>query len=149
VKTLCAVSASRRREERGQSLPEFALVLIPFLLLLLGIFDLGRGVYMYNSAAEAAREIARVASVDRQAGYPIGTSPDTVAMKSLQQRMVPGLVGTGITVTCVDINDVPSSLCRAGQFVRVRVAVQYQPVTPLLGLTGPYNLVAVSHIEIS
>ena len=149
MRTLWARLASGRPEERGQALPEFALVLIPFLLLLLGIFDLGRGVYMYNSAAEAAREIARVASVDRQAGYAIGTSPDSVAMKNLQRRMVPGLTATGITVSCVDINDVPSSLCRAGQFVRVRVAVQYKPVTPLLGLTGPYNLVAVSHIEIS
>ena len=142
-------TAPERSGERGQSLPEFALVLIPFMLLLLGIFDLGRGIYMYNSAAEAAREIARVASVDRQNGYAVGASPDTTSMKALQRRLVPGLTAGGITVSCVDIHDVAKSECRPGQFVRVRVAVDYSPITPLLGLTGPYNLVAVSHIEIA
>jgi Flp pilus assembly protein TadG len=149
VNALWRLGAGARSRESGQALPEFALVLIPFMLLLLGIFDLGRGIYMYNSAAEAAREIARVASVDRQNGYAVGSSPDTQSMKALQRRMVPGLTASGITVSCVDINDVPKSECRPGQFVRVRIAVDYTPITPLLGLTGPYNLVAVSHIEIA
>jgi Flp pilus assembly protein TadG len=142
-------SEPRPTREDGQSLPEFALVLIPFLLLLLGIFDLGRGIYTYNAAAEAAREIARVASVDRQSRYTPGTSPESNQMKALQLRLVPGLTPSGITITCTDVNDVPNTRCVPGDFVRVRVAVQYSPVTPLLGLVGPYNLVAVSHIEIA
>ena len=36
------------------------LVLIPFLLLLFGIVDLGRGIYAYNGVAEAPRGLARV-----------------------------------------------------------------------------------------
>lgn len=141
-------SGSRPKREGGQALPEFALVLIPFLLLLLGIFDLGRGIYMYNSAAEAAREIARVASVDKQSGYPVGTSPDTRSMVALQQRMVPGLTAGGITISCVTILDTTGT-CKAGEFVRVRISVQYRPVTPLLGLVGPLELVAVSHLQIT
>ena len=148
ITQLCSRGAGRR-DERGQSLPEFALVLIPFLLLLMGIFDLGRGIYMYNAASEAAREIARVASVDRQHGYAVGASPDTTYMKDLQRRLVPGLTASGITVSCTDVNDLSAPQCRPGDFVRVRIAVQYTPLTPLLGLAGPYNLVAVSHIEIA
>ena len=53
----------RRGRDRGQSLVEFSLVLIPFLLILMGIIDLGRGIYTYNGVAQAARELARVTSV--------------------------------------------------------------------------------------
>ena len=61
--------------ERGQGVTEMALVLIPFLLLLFGLLDLGRGIYAYNAVAEAARELARVTSV--HAGDPLGASAET------------------------------------------------------------------------
>ncbi|MCA1481071.1 TadE/TadG family type IV pilus assembly protein, partial [Bradyrhizobium sp. NBAIM08] len=43
------MSASARRRSHGQSLVEFALVLPIFLLLLLGLFDAGRMVYMNST----------------------------------------------------------------------------------------------------
>lgn len=137
-----------RRREAGQSLVEFSLVLIPFMLLLMGVFDLGRGIYMYNGASQAAREIARSASVDLQKGASVGNSSDTRDVKATQKALVPGLKDSGIQITCVDVLDA-STQCRPGNFVRVRVSIQYTPVTPLLGLVGPFDLVAVSHIEIS
>ena len=45
-----------RRDERGQALVEFALVLPIFILLLVAIFDLGRAVFAYNTLTNAARE---------------------------------------------------------------------------------------------
>ena len=36
---------------------------IPFLILLMGVFDLGRGIYTMNGTSEAAREITRVTIV--------------------------------------------------------------------------------------
>lgn len=53
----------RRGEARGQTLVEFALVIPIFLSLLMGIADLGRVVWAYNSVASAAREGARFAIV--------------------------------------------------------------------------------------
>ena len=50
-------------DERGQGLVEFALVLPIFLMLLLGVFDLGMAIYRMNGTSQAAREIARAASV--------------------------------------------------------------------------------------
>jgi Flp pilus assembly protein TadG len=45
--------------ERGQDLVEFALILPLLLVLTLGIIDLGRVVFSYNTIANAAREGAR------------------------------------------------------------------------------------------
>ena len=47
----------------GQALVEFALVLIPFVILLMGVIDLGRGIYMMNGTSEAARDINRATIV--------------------------------------------------------------------------------------
>ncbi len=138
-----------REGQQGQSLVEFSLVLIPFLLLLMGIFDLGRGIYAYNGASQAAREIARSASTDLQKNAGLGESGNTRAVKATQRRLVPGLTDSGIEIDCVDIQDnTPDRLCLPGDFVRVRVTVPYSPVTPLLGLLGPFKIVSVSHLEI-
>jgi Flp pilus assembly protein TadG len=137
-----------RLGETGQSLVEFSLVLIPFMLLLMGVFDLGRGIYMYNGASQAAREIARSASVDLWKGATVGNSSETQAVKATQKALVPGLKDSGIQISCVDVLDAPKT-CMPGNYVRVRISIQYTPVTPLLGLVGPFDLVAVSHLEIS
>lgn len=47
------------RHQRGQTLVEFALTVPIFLLLVLGLIDLARGVMLYNTVATAAREGAR------------------------------------------------------------------------------------------
>ena len=49
------------RRHGGQSMIEFALLAPIFFLLLLGTMDLGRGIYIYNTISDAAREGARAA----------------------------------------------------------------------------------------
>jgi Flp pilus assembly protein TadG len=51
----------RFRRHGGQSMIEFALLAPVFFLLLLGTMDLGRGIYIYNSISDAAREGTRAA----------------------------------------------------------------------------------------
>lgn len=51
------------RGARGQTLVEFAMVLPIFLVLVLGVFDLGRVVWALDATASAAREGARFAIV--------------------------------------------------------------------------------------
>lgn len=53
----------RRGAHRGQSLVEFALVLPIFLMLLVGVFDLGHVVWANNAISTAAREATRFAVV--------------------------------------------------------------------------------------
>ena len=52
-----------RARERGQSLVEFAIVLTPLTLLLMGIVQLGLVFNAYITVSNATREAARVASV--------------------------------------------------------------------------------------
>jgi Flp pilus assembly protein TadG len=143
-----------RRLQRGQSLVEFSVVLVPFLFLLMGVADLGRGIYTYNGVAEAAREIARTTSVHPCTGSPcvLGSSAQTQAVISTQKNIVPGLADPSalIAITCTDLGDnaLSSTDCQSGSFARVAVSVQFSAVTPLVGLLGPITLSSTSHVEL-
>lgn len=50
-------------DPRGQAMVEFGLVIITVVLLMVGIFDLGRVVFASNDTSHAARDAARQASV--------------------------------------------------------------------------------------
>jgi len=50
--------------DKGQELVEFALILPILLVLLLGVIEFGRLIFIYNTIANAAREGARYAIVD-------------------------------------------------------------------------------------
>jgi len=91
------MAPSERRRQVGQGLVEFALVLPVFMLILLGMFDLGRAVWANNAVANAAREAARYASIhggsceDLVAGTPcsattfcpVGPASATTAIPSI------------------------------------------------------------------
>jgi Flp pilus assembly protein TadG len=143
----------RQRGSRGQALVEFAIVLIPFLFLVMGIIDVGRGVYTYNAVAEAAREVARVTSVHPYdscaGGCVIGSTAQVQAVIDTQIRLVPGLTRARIAITCTDITDgakAPAD-CRPGDFVKVTMTVPFQVLTPLLNMVAPTTLTATSHIQ--
>ena len=149
--------AGSRDRTRGQALVEFSLILIPFLFLLIGIVDLGRGIYTNNAVAQAAREIARTTSVHPcTGGFPcatLGNSAETAATVATQSSMVPGLQAPAIT--CVDLSDgaptAPSGVsraCRPGDYVRVTVSAPFTVITPFLGAIAPTTLTSTSHIQI-
>jgi Flp pilus assembly protein TadG len=135
-----------RPAEAGQALVEFSLALIIFLVLLMGVFDLGRGIYMFNGVSQAAREIARVTSV--HPGSTLGNSAETAAVIATQKKLVPNL-GTP-TFACVDIDDTAvTGSCRGGMRVKVTVVAPYRPVTPILGLVGTWDMSSTSSVSIS
>jgi len=151
---MSAIRRPRGPRTRGQSLVEFALVLIPFLFLLMGIADLGRGIYVYNGVAEAARELARVTSVHPCSGSPctLGNSAETASVLATQKGLVPGLGDTSAAISfqCTDLadQDLDNSGCKSGQFVRVSISVPFSTVTPLLSFIGPITLSSTSHVEL-
>jgi Flp pilus assembly protein TadG len=49
--------------EQGSSLVEFALVVVIFMSMVLGIMDFGRALYSYHFVSHAAREATRYAAV--------------------------------------------------------------------------------------
>jgi hypothetical protein len=67
---------TRHAKPRGQAMVEFALVFPIFILLMVGMFDLGRVIWVNNTLATAAREAARYAIVHgAKAPCPVGPAP--------------------------------------------------------------------------
>ncbi len=138
-----------RRGRRGQALVEFALVLPIFLLIIFGMVDIGRYVYLTNAFNEAAREGARYGSVE-QWSY---TCPSSVPVAS-QDRFTctaatalgriaaaPAYVNTP-TVTCYSKGGDPSTAvaataCRAGYLLQVTVATPTTPANHRFGFLTP------------
>ena len=136
---------------RGQTLAEFALALPIFLFILMAVFDFGRAIYMYNGVSQASRELARATSVHRCAGSPctLGNSAETQAVLATQKSLIPNLQNP--TYSCVDIDGSAinsATTCLPGNQVRVRIVARYSPITPLLGLTGTWDLQSTSTVSI-
>ncbi len=96
------------RNDRGQSLVEFALTLPMLLVVMLMITEFGRALFQYNVLVQATREGARVAVVNSQGGAPAagearmddflaGTGMNTTGV-SRQVTVVTDYNGTGTTV---------------------------------------------------
>ncbi len=49
----------RTRKERGAAIVEFALGFMFFLVLIVGLMELARGVWVYNTMSHATRQAAR------------------------------------------------------------------------------------------
>lgn len=141
--------------ERGQTLVEFSLALMPFLFLLMGIVDLGRGIHTNNGVSHAAREIARAASVHPCAGpCAAGTLStrvrDTIAA---QRALVPGLSDDDIVIECTDVTDTvrtvgAASQCPPGEYIRVTVSTDFRLVTPFLPVPNPFTVSATAHVQV-
>src|SRR5215210_447821 len=84
---------TRQRRRAVQGLVEFAVAVIPFLMLLMAVVDLGRGIYMMNGTSEAARDIARVTVVHPwpNNGNDLGSSTEAAAVIATQRGLIPGL----------------------------------------------------------
>jgi TadE-like protein len=59
------------KRQRAQNLVEFGLVAPMFFLLVLGLLDLGRATWYYNTTASVARDLAR----QREFVCALGASP--------------------------------------------------------------------------
>jgi Flp pilus assembly protein TadG len=129
----------------GQAVAEFAISITVLVVLFMGVFDLGRGIYMYNGVSEAAREVARATSVD--SGNVLGAGPRAQAAIATQETLVPALEAP--TFECVDIDGSPVAAipCPSFMYVRVTTSATYHPVS-ILGLGGPITLTSVSSVQI-
>jgi hypothetical protein len=138
--------------QRGQALVEFSLAVIPFLILLMGIFDLGRGIYMMNGTSEAAREITRVTIVHLDDGSDnLGFSTETTDVIATQRKLIPGLtIDPATDIDCVDANDqeIPDDQCTSDDFIRVQVTAPFEPITPIVSAFGSHTFESTSRMQI-
>jgi hypothetical protein len=120
------------KDRRGQALVEMALILSLLLVMLMGIFDLGRAVYIYSDLCQTARELSRYGATQ----YPQNAT--LVRQQATRFSTLPLNVNTNVTVTFTTAP--PLS-------VNVQVTYQYVPVTPIIAALvgqGGYQVVAKS-----
>jgi Flp pilus assembly protein TadG len=120
-------SAHRRR--RGQALVEFALVIPIFLLIFVGLFDLGRAVFAYNTLTNAAREGVRLAIVNQDSASIIARAKSMTAIVELSDPSV------DIDFYQVDSDGSQGGVCSpvaVGCVAVVSFETTYQPITPLI-----------------
>lgn len=125
---------STRYTEPGQSITEFALILVILLTLLAGVFDLGRAFFAYMIIRDAAQEGAVYGSVAPK--DDLGAFEAAVANRVELAYLDP----SNPAETPLDINllgvqvDLIGSACAApGNSVRVTVDYSFPIVMPFLG----------------
>jgi Flp pilus assembly protein TadG len=117
------------RRRQGQALVEVALVLPIFLLVLVALFDLGRGVFAYNTLTNASREGVRLAIVNQDQASIIARAKGATAIVELDDPSV--------NVTYYQMNDdgtkggncTPAAV---GCVAEVSFQATYRPITPLI-----------------
>lgn len=107
------------RRQAGQSLAEFAVILLVLMLIVFGIVDLSRAVYIQSVVANAAREGARYGIV-----HPGDMGGIRAAVLNLAAGVDPSQLTIGLSA--------PDS-----RHVRVQVSYPFRPVTPLIGQFMP------------
>jgi Flp pilus assembly protein TadG len=144
-----------RRQARGQSLVEFAVVFPIFALLVFGIIDLGRYVYVANAFNQAAREAARYGSVEQwQYGCPssVGTQNRlTCSQQVAKDRMAAAPAIYTVIATCTSDGtiSVSAAACRAGYLLKVVVQTPSTPPSQAFHLFTPLISNLVGPIAIS
>lgn len=111
---------SRFRSDRGAAAVEFALVVVPLVLLLAGIIDFGMLLNQQLSLSSAARNIVRASAVHDTAG--VASAKDDL------EKAVPGAVVTIL----------PGTSCTTGD-VTVRASHSFESLTGMfdsITLTG-------------
>src|SRR5437762_8036228 len=114
-----------KNRERGNYLIESGLCFVVFFTILLGILDVGRGIYSYNFIASASKEGARYAMVHGNSSGQIATASD---IQTQARSWLPGVVG-GDSAT---VNTTWSPDNKPGSTVTVQVQCTYTPISSLL-----------------
>lgn len=127
---------------RGQALVEFALILPVFILMLVGLFDLGRAVYGFNTVSNASREAVRLAIVDQNVA--------NIQAKAIQRASSLGLSASDVTVSFLNPDLSAGAPCdtapyQLGCVAQVHVVYHYTPATPIIGnLVGTLTIASTT-----
>ena len=107
--------------QKGQALVELALILPLLFLLVFGIIEFGRALYIKNAISNAAREGARRAAV---------TAPWTTAQTDALKDYVKSTIQVDQTGIVITISSSPNSppLSGQGDSVTVNVALPFNPI---------------------
>jgi hypothetical protein len=110
---------------------EFALAIPIFLLLLVGLFDVGRAVFSYNTLTNAAREGARMAIVNQDVATIVARAKAETAIVELNDPSVK--VGFYHANNGTPDTSSPCAPVAVSCLAVVSFEATYQPITPIIG----------------
>jgi Flp pilus assembly protein TadG len=155
------IQRTKRRQRRGATTVELGLVSIFLFMMLFGIFEYGRLLYVTHTASNSARDTARFAVVHTNGGAMPG-EPLTISAADLNSLFLTGQIGTYVagsgmggmdknienltveifTVDPVGLSQNPPAIqpmpnsqwnsAAFGQLIAVRISGNYRPVLPSL-----------------
>ena len=111
-----------QRDEKGQALVEFALLVPIFLMLLFAIVDFGMGFHSWITVTNSAREGARLGAVSASTEKIIERVEDTATLINEDTNME------------VFVTNAADAGGQPGQSVVVQVDYDYDLITPLASL---------------
>ena len=116
------------RSETGQGLVEFAVALPVVVLLILALFDAGRGVLFYTELSNASRAGARVAMINQSNDASCG------ATKTFKCAAADVTTGMGIAPSAIGDLTVTGSDCALPSNCTATVKVKYdfKLITPII-----------------
>jgi len=126
-----------RGEDRGTAVVEMSLIVIALFGLLIGILDVGRAVFSYNTVASVARDATRYAIVHGGRSSSPATATD---IENYVKGKLPGFLGVSVNTTWNPSN-------RQGHRVSVTVQYTYQPIIALFpsAQLGATSVMAMSY----
>lgn len=108
------LSATKRTKMRGTAIVEFAIFLLPMLLLALGVAEYGRAMYQYNTLTKSVRDSARLLSQfnPADAGYPVADAKCLAVYGNTSCTGSP--LASGLTTAMVQVCDQENSAACPG-----------------------------------
>lgn len=88
-----------RRDERGVTVVEFAILIVPFLTLLLGGLDLAHNVYIRGVAKGALDDVSRLAAVEDPQFMAGGGTLDQRVEAAIKHKVGPVAPNAEFTIT--------------------------------------------------
>lgn len=147
-----------KNEAKAQGMVEFALVLPVLLLVILGLFEVGRAVFIYSTVVTAAREAARYGSTTEwYTQYYVGNYIDCPGIRQKAQKVdfLDAFADTDIIIqydhgpnnastgpipgypapfsTCADV---ASKDFISGDRIIVQVTGYFYPIVPIVPMTN-------------
>jgi Flp pilus assembly protein TadG len=130
------------KSEQGSGMVEFSLIAVMFVMLLLGVVEMGRLILAYTTIAQAAKAGARYAIVHGNfrtgsgATGPSGPTDYSQIQTVVQNFASAGSVQTSSLTTTVTYPDASCPYPPNGPGCSVQVKVTY-PFSPMLGYFNP------------
>lgn len=135
--TLKITSTSMKQAQRGVAVVEFAIVIIPLLLIVAGIIEFGRTFWYYDALAKSTRDAARYVSNEEFVNDDVKNNAITMVSDAVDASGVPGFKTELDAKKYVDVTCDPN--CTEPNYVKVSI-LEYPVVIggwiPLIGPDG-------------